>query len=190
MHTYHKHTSQYDKYACHHAPTCLACDEPKRAGAMTTLYDLPGHLIRRLNQISTAIFAARMDEAGLDLTPVQYAALAALAEHPGVDQATLAGLIAHDRVTIGGVVDRLEGKGLLSRGISAQDRRARVLELTAAGQQTLARLAPAIAEVQQRTLAGLTPAEAEAFVALLRKTTEAGNEYSRAPLRTGARGED
>ncbi|WP_449046056.1 MarR family winged helix-turn-helix transcriptional regulator [Paracoccus versutus] len=157
---------------------------------MTTLYDLPGHLIRRLNQISTAIFAARMDEAGVDLTPVQFAALAALAEHPGVDQATLAGLIAHDRVTMGGVVDRLEGKGLLSRSVSAQDRRARVLELTAAGQRMLERLAPAIAEVQQHTLAGLTPAEAEAFLALLRKATEAGNEYSRAPLRTGARGED
>ena len=152
---------------------------------MTMLYDLPGHLIRRLNQISTAIFAARMEEAGLDLTSVQFAALAALAEHPGVDQATLAGLIAHDRVTIGGVVDRLQAKGLLSRNVSAQDRRARVLELTPSGHETLARLAPAIAEVQQRLLSGLTGAEVDTFITLLRKATDAGNEFSRAPLRAG-----
>ena len=56
-----------------------------------------------------------MAEAGFDLTPVQFAALAVIAEHPRIDQATLAGLIAYDRVTIGGVVDRLSQKGYILR---------------------------------------------------------------------------
>ena len=67
---------------------------------MTELYALPGHLIRRLNQISVSVFAARVAEEGFDLTPVQFAALMILSENPGIDQATLAGLIAHFALVI------------------------------------------------------------------------------------------
>ena len=156
---------------------------------MSILYDLPGHLIRRLQQIAVATFAARMAEGGFDLTPVQFAALSVLAERPGIDQATPAGLIAHDRVTIGGVVDRLEAKGLLTRAVSKQDRRARVLALTPAGHDLLDRVTPWVREAQVGILAGLTEPERETFVGLLRKAADAGNALSRAPLR-GERGGD
>src|SRR6056297_1440679 len=89
------------------------------------IYTMPGHLIRRLNQISVALFAERMAQAGLTLTPVQYAALSAVAAHPGIDQARVAGLIAYDRATLGKVVDRLESRGLLSRRTASHDRRAK-----------------------------------------------------------------
>lgn len=150
---------------------------------MTDLHDLPGHLIRRMNQISVAIFAAGMIEAGVDLTPVQFAALSVVRENPGIDQATLAGLIAHDRVTLGGVVDRLQAKGLLSRSVSKQDRRARVLEITPAGAALLDAILPAVEEIQDRILAGLSESERATFMTLLRKATDAGNALSRAPLR-------
>ena len=42
------------------------------------IYNYAGHLIRRLNQISTSVFQAGMKEAGQDLTPVQFAALNAI----------------------------------------------------------------------------------------------------------------
>ena len=87
----------------------------------------PGFLARRFQQIAVALFHAEVGAAGFDLTPVQYSALKALRAHPGIDQATLAGLIAFDRTTIGGVVDRLEQRGYLTRKVSARDRRARVL---------------------------------------------------------------
>ena len=77
--------------------------------------DKPGHLARRFQQIAVAVFHAEVEEAGYDLTPVQYAALATIGAHPGIDQVTLAGLIAYDRTTITGVVDRLVQKGLLVR---------------------------------------------------------------------------
>jgi MarR family transcriptional regulator, temperature-dependent positive regulator of motility len=150
---------------------------------MTDLYELPGHLIRRLHQISVSIFAARIHEAGFDLTPVQFAALAVLDEHPRIDQATLAGMIAHDKVTIGGVVDRLSQKGYLLRSVSKHDRRARELELTERGRSILRVITPVIREIQNQTLAGLTAEEKTQFVALLRKATESGNALSRAPLR-------
>lgn len=149
---------------------------------MADLYEMPGHLVRRLHQIATALFGTRMAEAGIDLTSVQFAALVAVRKNPGIDQATLAGLIAYDRVTIGGVVDRLAAKGLVDRTVSPRDRRARVLELSDAGQALLELAMPVAVMVQGDILDGLAPEERDTFIALLRKATEAGNDRSRAPL--------
>ena len=98
--------------------------------------EMPGHLARRFQQIAVAVFLAEVEEAGFDLTPVQYAALSAIRTNPGIDQVTLAGLIAYDRTTITGVVDRLAQKGLLVRNPSSRDRRARELQITEAGKRT------------------------------------------------------
>ncbi|MDP5306636.1 MarR family winged helix-turn-helix transcriptional regulator [Paracoccus spongiarum] len=152
---------------------------------MTQIYDLPGHQIRRLHQISVAVFAAQTRAAGFDLTPVQYAALASLRDHPGIDQATLAGLIAYDRVTIGGVVSRLEARGYLQRKVRDGDRRARSLTLTERGESLLATIQPAVRATQDQLMAGLAPDERDAFMRLLAKLTEAGNHLSRAPFEGG-----
>jgi DNA-binding MarR family transcriptional regulator len=80
------------------------------------IYDKPGHLIRRLQQIAVAIF---MNETkAFDITPVQYAALLAIDLYPGVDQTALVNIIAFDRSTIGDVVERLIAKGLARRARS------------------------------------------------------------------------
>ncbi|HOB14492.1 MAG TPA: MarR family transcriptional regulator, partial [Novosphingobium sp.] len=121
------------------------------------IYGMPGHLIRRLQQQSTQLFAARMREAGFDITPVQFAAIDALAARPGIDQATLAQLIAYDRATIGGVIDRLEGKGLVERTISAADRRAREVRLTEEGERVHRELMPVVRLVQQDIMAPVPP---------------------------------
>lgn len=93
---------------------------------------MPGHQVRRPHQISVAIFVAESGESGVDLITVQYAALATTAARPGLDQATLAGFIAYDRTTIGGVVDRLVQKGHLVGKVNGRDQRARELRPTAA----------------------------------------------------------
>ncbi len=150
------------------------------------LESLPGHLIRRFQQIAVAVFHAEVEALGHDLTPVQYAALATVFANPGVDQATLAGLIAYDRTTITGVVDRLAQKGLLTRKVSAKDRRARELRLTKQGSQLLLEIDPAVDAAQQAMLEGLTPAETKELLRLLAKATAAGNNRSRAPMRRPA----
>lgn len=149
---------------------------------MDDIYSMPGHLIRRMQQISASVFADHMKAAGTDLTSPQFAALRALQDNPGVDQATLAGLIAHDRPTMGGVVDRLSAKGLVERKINPADRRARIVTLTAEGAALLDRIGPLIEQVQTETLPGLTESERAEFIRLARKVAEAGNELSRAPL--------
>lgn len=146
---------------------------------------LPGHLIRRLQQISVAVFADHTQAAGFDLTPVQFAALSAIRGHPGIDQARLAGIIAYDRVTIGGVVDRLVGKGLVSRVINPEDRRARLLHASEEGLKVLADIEPVVAAVQTAMLAGLDEGERVQLTRLLAKATATGNTLSRAPQIAG-----
>jgi DNA-binding MarR family transcriptional regulator len=145
--------------------------------------DTPGHLARRFQQIAVAVFLAEVEDAGFDLTPVQYAALATINSNPGLDQVTLAGLIAYDRTTITGVIDRLVQKSLAERRPSSRDRRARELEITEEGRRTLRKITPAVEAAQRIMLRGLTPKEGEELLRLLRKTIAAGNALSRAPLR-------
>jgi MarR family transcriptional regulator, temperature-dependent positive regulator of motility len=148
---------------------------------VTETQDMPGHLARRFQQIAVAVFLAEVGEAGFDLTPVQYAALAAIRANSGLDQATLAGLIAYDRTTITGVIDRLVQKGLVVRQESSRDRRARELTITDEGRRTLRAITPAVEAAQRTMVRGLTQKETAELMRLLRKAIAAGNELSRAP---------
>ena len=66
-----------------------------------------------------------------------------------------------------GVIDRLETRGLMQRNASAQDRRVRLLTLTAAGGALLAALVPAMLQAQQRILSPLPEAERGEFMRML-----------------------
>lgn len=149
---------------------------------MSDIYLMPGHLIRRLQQISSSIFAQHMKAAGTDLTSPQFAALAMIDAHPMIDQATLAGAIAFDRATIGGVVDRLVTKGLVTRSTNPNDRRSKVLKLTPAGRDVLSDLRPVVDACQDAILPSLTATEKAEFIRLAAKIAAAENEQSRAPL--------
>jgi DNA-binding MarR family transcriptional regulator len=143
--------------------------------------DMPGHLIRRLQQISFALF---VDQAkAFDITPVQYAALAAIANHPGIDQTALSNVIAFDRTTIGDVVGRLEKKKLIKRLNGALDRRTKSLTVTPAGERLIKRVGPAVKSTQRLILAPLKPGERAAFLLMLKHLVHLNNAHSRAPLR-------
>ena len=129
--------------------------------------DMAGHLIRRLHQQSTQVFVQRTQAAGFDLTPVQFAALDAIHAHPAVDQASVAELIACDRATIGGVIERLENKGWIRRVVSDRDRRARELSLTSEGKRVLAALLPIVIDVQDEILQPLGGADRARFLKLV-----------------------
>jgi DNA-binding MarR family transcriptional regulator len=128
-----------------------------------------GHLIRRLHQQSMQTFQAQIQAAGFDLTSVQFAALNAIANDPGMDQASLASTISFDRATIGGVIDRLERKGLVTRVVRDQDRRARQLHLTAEGEHLLSACRPVVKALQTDILSLLSAKERAEFLALARK---------------------
>ncbi|MGI9215801.1 MAG: MarR family winged helix-turn-helix transcriptional regulator [Hydrogenophaga sp.] len=131
--------------------------------------DMAGHLIRRLHQQSTLVFVQRTQEAGYDLTPIQFAALDAIHNAPGADQATVAEMIAYDRATIGGVIERLEQKGWVRRVVSERDRRARELSLTPEGEGILQALVPVVRGLQDEILQSLGEADRARFLRLARQ---------------------
>lgn len=143
------------------------------------IYNMPGHLIRRLHQQSVSAFSQRMADAGEELTPVQYGALCSVRAYPGLDQATVASLIAYDRVTIGGVLDRLEQKGLLTRNTKKEDKRSKILFLTSRGQKLLQKLDAVVSAAQTEVLQGLSEAEQILFKSLMIKVLVArGDDLS------------
>lgn len=154
-----------------------------RPNATTADLDtLPGHLIRRLQQIAVGLFMEETAE--FDLTPVQFAALASVARQPGLDQRTLARSIGFDTSTTGGVIDRLERRALMQRRPSPDDRRVRLLHVTPAGAALLAQVMPAMLAAQKRILAPLPAAERTQFLRMLTTLVTANNGASRAPSQT------
>ncbi len=136
---------------------------------------MAGHLVRRLNQLSTQVFSKRMQDTGLDLTPVQFAAMDAISARPGIDQAGVAAQIAYDRATIGGVIDRLEQKGFVARTVCKHDRRAREVRLTEKGAEVFTDILPVVTELQGEILPGLSPEEAARFLELAEKAIRAAS---------------
>ena len=155
----------------------------KNPAERVELESLPGHHIRRLHQIAVAIFLQETQAHGL--TPVQYAALQGAANAPGIDQRTLAGQIGLDTSTIGGVIDRLEARGLMQRSASAEDRRVRLLTPTVEGRALLSAVVPAMQRAQERMLEPLPKAERTEFMRMLRVLVTANNQLSRAPSDPG-----
>ena len=141
-----------------------------------TLQNLPGHQIRRLNQISTYLFSKHMQDAGYDITPVQYSALLAIKVMPNSDQVQIANYISYDKVTIGGVIERLQRKGFISRAVNERDKRARILNITNEGIHMISQVDAVIEQIQQDILKMLDEEEQQTFLRLLRKATQSPKE--------------
>lgn len=152
---------------------------PETESTLTNLYEHPGHLLRRAQQISVSIF---FDEMGGELTPVQYAMLRNLAANAGIDQVSLSAVSGIDTSTGATVCARLEEKGLLERKVIPTNRRQRALTITTAGEQLLTDMIPGAQRLRRRLLAPLTSEEQLKFMELLNKLVQANNEQSRAPL--------
>jgi DNA-binding MarR family transcriptional regulator len=153
--------------------------------SLEKFYLRPGHLIRRLNQISMALFAEETQP--LDLTSVQYAALNMVQEVPGIDQAGLSNMIAFDKTTIVKVLDRLVDKGLITRTRSLTDRRVNHLHVTPDGEKLLKEIHPRLDRSDKRILAPLSDADQRKFMEMLTRLVAVNNIYSRAPLDTELR---
>jgi MarR family transcriptional regulator, organic hydroperoxide resistance regulator len=94
----------------------------------------------------------------LGLTPGEVNALAQMGPTRPVSVAELQSATGQRPSTLTGVIDRLEGRGLLARAVNARDRRSFVLELTPAGQEAAARVQAAFAALEQRALEQAGPA--------------------------------
>jgi len=152
--------------------------------ALPFLHGQPGHLARRFHQIAVSIFVEEFAE--LDVTPVQYAILCAIHDQPGIDQVTLAGLVALDTSTSASVCVRLEERGLVKRAQSGGDKRKKSLVLTEAGRKLVHQSAECATRLNARVMAPLRLSEQATFLRLLERLVSTNNELSRAPYQAEA----
>jgi MarR family transcriptional regulator, lower aerobic nicotinate degradation pathway regulator len=156
-------------------------DYPQEFKLPAAPLDTAGHLLRRCHQISVAIF---LDQCrAYDLTPLQYITMVALATHGPLDKATIGGAVALDRTTIAVVVKNLEQRGYVTTRPSEEDRRSKLIRITAKGLNLLSAVQGEVAMSQERTMAPLAPKERAELLRLLRKIAEENNLLSRAPRR-------
>ncbi len=145
------------------------------------IYKAQGHLMRRAQQIAVAIFFEEFE--GWDVTSVQYAALVAIRDKPGMDQRTLVNYIAIDRSTIVSMSKGLEERKLIYRVTPKENRRIKKLFIKRAGERLLNDTRSSIMRVQERILDPLNKTDQTAFMELLTRLVKLNNELSRAPLR-------
>jgi DNA-binding MarR family transcriptional regulator len=108
---------------------------------------------RRLIEEEQPVLAAH----GLSMW--SYIVLSRLAAAPAETQLSLATEIGYDKSRLIGLLDELERDGLLTREPDPQDRRAKIVNLTAAGRSRQAAAQRDIGRMERRLLRGLGQAD-------------------------------
>lgn len=111
-----------------------------------------------------------MDANGL--TPIQGLLLIMLDPKKGKSMNHLSSLMVCDASNITGLVDRLEGRGLIERHTDPQDRRVKVINLSPAGTAMRDKLLDELQEAETVDMQKLTDDEACAFYGALNKLTD------------------
>jgi MarR family transcriptional regulator, lower aerobic nicotinate degradation pathway regulator len=112
-----------------------------------------GFLMVRLGMAYKARAIAQLEHAGF--SQYHYSLLALLGEQSRNTQASIADALAVDRSQLVGVLDELEGRGLVERQRDPNDRRRHVVSLTAKGRRQLVRLRAMIDELEDEMFAPL-----------------------------------
>lgn len=99
-----------------------------------------GHAAARIKIALRRAFAA----AGQDVTPDQWVVLYRLFETSGLTQVGLGERTVKDKTTITRILDRLEGRGLLTRRRDDRDRRSQRLFITPGGEAVVRALLPVV----------------------------------------------
>ncbi|HEX7743583.1 MAG TPA: MarR family transcriptional regulator [Sphingobium sp.] len=105
----------------------------------------------------------------LGLTQKQVAILWLIEEQPGIAQADIGRRLKMDRASVMAVINRLQDRKLLKRGVSEQDRRRQTLTLTQAGCEALVQARARIAAHEDWLKARFSPAESAMLVELLQR---------------------
>jgi MarR family transcriptional regulator for hemolysin len=109
----------------------------------------------------------------MGLTRSQFSVLAHLGRHPGgrMNQSEIAAALEVGKVTLGGLVDRLEAAGLARRVLTGEDRRVKRIRLTSKGRralETAQRMRPKLDEFIMRDLPETTRGQLAAALAAMR----------------------
>ncbi|MEU9203524.1 MarR family transcriptional regulator [Streptomyces sp. NPDC048332] len=134
---------------------------------MARALELPnyiGHLIRRAEQVHTALWSEHVSR---EITSQKFAILNALSRDPGIDQRTLGRRTSLDRSTVNHMVRRLIDLNLVSQERDEADRRRTLLALTGEGAELLDSLIAPAERINELLLGSLPPDERAVAVDVL-----------------------
>lgn len=117
-----------------------------------------GFLLTDVTRMLRAEMDRRTGEAGLGLTPGEGRTLSHAYRAGGVRQNVLAERMGVEAMTLSGALDRLEARGLVERRADPEDRRAKTVHLTPAGEAMLEQIQP-IAAAMRADAANAVPAD-------------------------------
>jgi DNA-binding MarR family transcriptional regulator len=143
------------------------------AGQMeeASLQKVLGYQLAQAILVTDAIFREAIGKP-FNLRPVEYTVLTLIAENPGGSLVRLARALSVTPPNITTMVDRLEGKGLIARKASEQDRRSHVLQVTARGAELVRKATQQVLAAEAAALP-LTPGEQAILAELLHKVAVA-----------------
>lgn len=118
-------------------------------------------LIQQAYQSADHTISDQLRKRGFDVTRAHSAVLANIDIHGGTRATRLAERASVTKQAIGQVVDDLEQKGLVTRSVDLNDRRARLIRLTAKGRRLIAAAQELIQEIEARVLAEVGDAKVE-----------------------------
>ena len=122
-------------------------------------------------QLGKAAMDARVSR--YDVTPVQTHVLLYLQRHGGqVPQQELAEYLRVKPSTAGGVLDRMEEKGLVRRSVSGKDARRRFITLTEKGAEQQALFQRSFLDAEEAMVRGFSAEEREALLSLLNRVIQ------------------
>lgn len=111
----------------------------------------------------------------LGITRSQWSVMSALsrANDEGLMQADLARLLDVGKVTVGGLVDRLQATGHVERRPDPSgDRRVKRVYITEQGYQVLEKMIEVADDISDRIMEGIAPADIETTIDVLRRVKE------------------
>ncbi len=108
----------------------------------------------------------------LDLTQKQVSVLWLVSDNPGMAQTDLAQRLRMDRATTMGIVNRLQARRYLERGVSTGDKRRQTLYLTPAGDEMLRKARHAICEHERWLKSRFSEQEVAQLLELLERIHE------------------
>lgn len=122
-------------------------------------------LLHRAAQRLRSATSERAEQHGLQLR--DYIVLSALDKTPSLTQVELGKALGLDKTTLMGQLDRLEQRGLIVRRNDPRDRRARIPEITEAGNALRATVARACDDVETATVASFSRDQLTVFRRIL-----------------------
>ena len=146
------------------------------AGMVLPFQRVPVQLGRRFAQV---LMSATSEVTSEHLGRNEMGLLVAISKVPGLDQKSLATLMAFDATSVGQAIDALEGKGLVRRIGSLTDRRVKNVEITEDGAAFISRMRPRVLAAQRKALACLSEVERQTLLDLMVRVIEANPQHDR-----------